>query len=103
MELESLVLPEARTAADAGKLIERLPELWPGSNMHERRNLLLAMLDAVYVDTKTRSVVALRPKAPFSPIFQLATTSAGSGVTLTPAPGQPQQEPGGQVVEAVFS
>ena len=34
--------------------------------MEERRKLLLAMLDAVYVDTKdARSVVAIKPKAPF--------------------------------------
>ena len=43
----------------------------------------MTMLDAVYVDTKeTRSIVALKRKAPFRPIFQLATTRAGSGVTL---------------------
>ena len=62
------------------------------------------MLDAVYVDTKeARSVVAIRPKAPFRPIFQLATTRAGSGVTLTPGADQQQQEIGGRVIEAAFS
>ena len=55
--------------------------------MEERRKLLLAMLDAVYVDTKdARSVVAIKPKAPFRPVFHLATTRAGSGVSLTPNP-----------------
>ena len=103
MELESLVLPEADAAADAGKLIERLPELWSGASVDERRTLLLAMLDAVYVDTKeTRSIVALRPKAPFRPIFQLATTRTGSGVTLSPGADQPQPELHGHLVEAVF-
>ena len=104
MELESLVVPKAAAAAEAGKLIERLPELWAGANMEERRNLLLAMLDAVYVDTKdARSVVAIKPKAPFRPVFHLATTRAGSGVSLTPGPDRKQQERTERVFEAAFS
>ena len=63
MELEALVVPKAAAAAEAGKLIDRLPELWSGANMDERRKLLLAMLDAVYVDAKeAHSVVAIKPK-----------------------------------------
>ncbi len=104
MELESLVVPKAAAAAEAGKLIERLPELWAGANMEERRKLLLAMLDAVYVDTKdARSVVAIKPKAPFRPVFHLATTRAGSGVSLTPGPDRKQQERTERVFEAAFS
>ena len=104
MELESLVVPKAAAAAEAGKLIERLPELWSGANMEERRKLLAAMLDAVYVDTKdARSVVAIKPKAPFRPVFDLATTRAGSGVSLTPGPDRKQQERTERVFEAAFS
>ena len=103
LSLESLVLPEADAAAEAGKLIEQLPDLWSRANIEERRSVLLAMLDAVYVDTKEyRSIVAIKPKAPFRPIFQLATTRAGSGVTLNPGPDHPQQELSGRVIEAVF-
>ena len=104
MELESLVVPKAAAAAEAGKLIERLPELWSGANVEERRKLLAAMLDAVYVDTKdARSVVAIKPKAPFRPVFHLATTRAGSGVSLTPGPDRKQQERTERVFEAAFS
>ena len=88
MELESLVLPQADAAADAGNLIERLPEMRSMANIEERRRILLAMLDAVYVDTKeTLFIVALKPKAPFRPIFQLATTRAGSGRDAVPRSG----------------
>ncbi|MCH1932419.1 hypothetical protein L9G16_19930, partial [Shewanella sp. A25] len=52
LELESLVLPEADAASEAGKLIAQLPRLWSGANLEERRKLLLTMLDAVYVDSK---------------------------------------------------
>ena len=51
-ELESLVVPEADAATEAGKLIEKLPELWAWASVEDRRRLLVTMLDAVYVDAK---------------------------------------------------
>ena len=83
MELESLVLPEADAAAEAGRLISRLPNLWSGANFEERRKLLLTMLDAVYVDAKEeRRIVAIKPKAPFKPVFQVSMMKEGSGIVL---------------------
>ena len=47
---------------EAGKLLENLPVLWEEADLAERRKLLMAMLDAVYVDTvEEKSVVAIRP------------------------------------------
>ena len=83
LELESLVVPQADAAEEAGKLIERLPELWEDANATERRKLLLTMLDGVYIDAKDeKRVVAIKPKPPFRPILQIATTKAGSEVVL---------------------
>jgi hypothetical protein len=83
LELESLVLPEADAASEAGRLIERLPDLWAGATEEERRRLLVTMLDAVYVDTKDeRRIVAIRAKAPFKAVFQVATTREGSEIAL---------------------
>ena len=43
----------------------------------------MTMLDAVYVDTvEEKSIVAIRPKPAFRPLFQIATTREGSGVVL---------------------
>jgi hypothetical protein len=57
--------------------------LWDKANLEERRKLLTAMLDAVYVDMKeAKAIVAIQPKAPFRPIFDVATTKEGSGVVL---------------------
>lgn len=84
MELESLVVPQANAAEEAGKLISDLPRLWAEANLEERRKLLLTMLDAVYVDAKEeKSIVAVKPKPAFRPIFEVATTKQGSGVMLT--------------------
>jgi hypothetical protein len=55
--------------------------------MDECRRLLVTMLDAVYVDAKgSRSIVAIKPKPPFRPIFQVATTKEGSGGRITNGP-----------------
>jgi site-specific DNA recombinase len=83
MELESLILPAANAAEEAGKLLLNLKELWKCANPEEKRQLLVTMLDAVYVDTKqTRSVVALKPKPPFRPVFQVAVAHKGSKIRL---------------------
>ena len=87
MEMESLVVPEANAAEEAGKLIKELPQLWSGATMDERRRLLVTMLDAVYVDAKgSRSIVAIKPKPPFRPVFQVAATREGSGIDITKEP-----------------
>jgi hypothetical protein len=46
-DVESLVLPEADSATEAGRLISQLPKLWSAANLEERRKLMLTMLDAV--------------------------------------------------------
>ena len=54
----------------------------------------MAMLEATYVDTvEEKSVVAIRPKAAFRPIFEVATTREGSGIALINQTPQTQDEP----------
>ena len=89
MELESLVVPAANAAEEAGNLINNLKNLWAEASMEEQRKLLLTMLDAVYIDAKkTRSIVAIRPKPPFKPIFQVAVTKEGSDIRIINEPLQ---------------
>ncbi|GEM_PF-2382967 len=48
-------------------------------NAKEYGKLLMAMLDAIYVDTvEEKSVVAIWRKPAFRPIFEVVTTSYGS-------------------------
>ncbi len=87
MELESLVIPQANAAEEAGKLIMDLPRLWANTNSEERRKLLLTMLDAVYVDAKkTKSIIAIKPKPPFKPVFQVAASREGSDIRILNEP-----------------
>ena len=61
------------------------------ADLTERRKLLMAMLDAVYVDTvEEKSVVAIRPKPAFRLIFEIATTRAGSGFIINETPPDPE-------------
>ena len=86
LELESLVIPEADAAEEAGKLVTDLPRLWAGANLEERRKLVLAVFDAVYVDTKTRSVVRIKPKPAFRAVLEVAKMpllTADSGPTVS--------------------
>ena len=67
--------------------------LWQEADLEERRKLLIAMLDAVYVDTKEeKRIVAVEPKPAFRPIIQVATTREGSGVILIKEPPEDSQE-----------
>ena len=89
LELESLVVPEVSAAEEAGRLLSNLPALWREANLEERRELLVGMLDAVYVETKEfKQVVAIQPKPAFAPVFQVVTAREGSGVVLIK--GSPQ-------------
>ena len=93
-QLANLVVPGAGAAMEAGKLLEDLPVLWEEVDLTERRKLLMAMLDAVYVDTvEEKSVVAIRPKPAFRPIFEVATSRAGSAIALINQTPQTQDDP----------
>jgi len=87
MELESLVVPAVNAAEEAGNLIMNLRELWASANLEEQRKLLMTMLDAVYVDTRqARSIVAIKPKPPFRPVFQVAASKEGSDIRIINEP-----------------
>jgi len=86
LELESLVIPEVKATEEAGKLLQDFPQLWSLANLEERSKLLLTMLDAVYIDTKNNIIVAIRPKPPFKPVFQVAASREGSDIRILNEP-----------------
>ena len=82
-KLANLVVPGVDAAMEAGNLLENLPVLWQEADLTERRKLLMAMLDAVYVDTvEEKRIVAIRPKPAFRPLLEIATTREGSDIVL---------------------
>ena len=62
--------PEADAVAEAGRLVQRLPELWRAADLSERRRLLLTLLDAVYIDARAAgTIVTIKPKAAFEAVL----------------------------------
>ena len=93
-KLGSLAVPGIDAMREAGKFLESLPTLWGQAILAERRKLLLAMLDAVYVDTvDEKAIVAIRPKPAFQPLFEIATTREGSDIVLINEPPEASTEP----------
>ncbi len=82
LELESLVVPEVDAVKEAGELLSDLPRLWTGATLEERRKLLLTMLDAVYVDTKTNTLVEVRVKGAFGVILPGAGAEQWSPISV---------------------
>ena len=68
--LASLVTPEVDVAVEAGALLDQIQELWREATTDERHNLLVGMIDAVYVDMSARKVVGITPKGPFKEAFR---------------------------------
>jgi len=44
------------------------------------------MLDAVYIDTKNNLIVAVKPKPPFKPVFQVAASREESDIRILNEP-----------------
>jgi len=64
-----------------------LSELSTDANLEKWRRLLLTMLGGVYVDAKkTKSIIAIKPQPPFTPIFQVAATKQGSKIRIVNEP-----------------
>lgn len=80
-ELESLVVPGIDAAKEAGNLFEEIPLLWDAATLRERRDILIRLLDGVYVDMRgSRSVVSIKPKPAFAAV--LDSSSDGEELQL---------------------
>jgi site-specific DNA recombinase len=44
------------------------------------------MLDAVYIDTKNNLIIAVKPKPPFRPVFQVAASREKSDIRIINEP-----------------
>ena len=67
--------------------------MWVEVDLAERRNLLMAMLDEVYVGTvDEKAIVTIRPKLAFRLLFEIATTREGSGIAPINQTLQTQEE-----------
>jgi predicted transcriptional regulator len=76
-QLQGLVVSDEGPVVQAGAYIEELPALWRAATLEERRAIVLAALDAVYVDVDKEQVVAVQPKGDFLPLLAAASPTWG--------------------------
>ena len=57
-------------------------EAWSAATLEERHQLLIMMLDAVYVDMTEGLVLGLKPKPEFLPLFNLGEPVTTGGLEL---------------------
>jgi len=81
--LDSLVIPQADAAINAGELLESLGLIWEKATLEEKHRLLIGMLEAVYIDlAASRSIVGIQPKPPFYPLFESLRQNPDNKVTV---------------------
>lgn len=61
----SLVLPDNPQLIEAGELLENLEALWEAATLTEKRDITRLLLEEMYVDVKTGTIVSIKPKAAF--------------------------------------
>jgi len=69
--LAKIHVPEDNQLLELGDHVEGLVAAWEHATKEERHDLLKMMLDGVYVDMTEATVVAVQPKPPFLPLFNL--------------------------------
>lgn len=70
-----------------GEYVEGLLMAWESATKEERRDLLRMALEAVYVDMASPLVMAMKPKPPFLPLFNLREpVRAGSKILVSGDP-----------------
>ena len=58
-----MLVPAVDAAKEAGRLLADMPRLWAGAALPERHQLLMTILDAVYIDMKgSKSIVSVKAK-----------------------------------------
>ena len=69
--LAKIHVPKDNKLLELGDHVEGLVAAWEHATKEERHDLLKMMLDGVYVDMTEATVVAVQPKPPFLPLFNL--------------------------------
>ena len=98
----TLVPPAIPDLERAAELLGDFGAIWDAAELRERKQIVHALLEAVYLDSGARGpIVAIQPRAEFAPLFSLVTkvgaenrspptdmTPGGESTPVVPAGGQ---------------
>ncbi len=88
--LDRLVSPQETETITAGNYITDLAAIWQEADTAERWTILSRMLDAVYCDVEQKTLVGIKPKPPFVPIFTLVESLIGPQEASSAVIGDPE-------------
>lgn len=74
-QLAALQPPQLPDLERAAALLNNFGAIWRAASQLERKQIVHTLLDAVYLDSKSGPVVAIRPRAAFAKILQLSQLS----------------------------
>ena len=80
--LETLVIPEVDETMDAGELLDNVSEVWGKATLDERHRIVSTLLEAVYVDISSKSIVGLLPRQPFYGLFESLKKNPEAGLVI---------------------
>lgn len=87
-QLVSLTPPAMPDLEWAAELLQDFGRIWDAATLQERRKIVHALLETVYLDAERRPVVAIEPRADFAPLFEMVAHKLGDDGPIMLKPGE---------------
>jgi site-specific DNA recombinase len=87
-QVVSLTPPAMPDLEWAAELLQDFGRIWDAATLQERRKIVHALLETVYLDAERGPVVAIEPRADFAPLFEMAAHKLGDDGPIILKPGE---------------
>lgn len=87
-QLVSLTPPAMPDLEWAAELLQDFGRIWDAATLQERRKIVHALLETVYLDAERGPVVAIEPRADFAPLFEMVAHKLGDDGPIILKPGE---------------
>jgi hypothetical protein len=85
--MASLIVPKEDETIKAGEKLRNMLTVWKAATEQERAQMLSILLESVYCDIRLKKIIALKPRAPFLPLFALCEgLKEKDGLIVLPEP-----------------
>jgi site-specific DNA recombinase len=87
-QLVSLTPPVMPDLEWAAELLQDFGRIWDAATLQERRKIVHALLETVYLDAERGPVVAIEPRADFAPLFEMVARKFNGDGPVILKPGE---------------